>query len=120
MENILVKAFASTEWQAAVLNGRYDIVNKNTDAIIAPETWRSAILPGMDIKMNTWSSPRRMFRATLPRHLPPMPPPAPPGGWIRVHGGMSGGIPPPVDMLPPISWPSPGAVPAGMRLDPFP
>lgn len=38
MENILDEAFTSTEWQAAVLNGRYDIVNKNTDAIIPLET----------------------------------------------------------------------------------
>lgn len=96
MENILIQAFTNTESEDEVRNGRYDIVNNDTYTIIPPRTWRSVILPGMDLRMNMWSLQRRVFRAmpgdgrlrqqagapgkrvTLTAGRRPMPPPPPP------------------------------------------
>ncbi|RSL85331.1 hypothetical protein CEP52_016178 [Fusarium oligoseptatum] len=40
MEKILIQAFTNTELEDEVRNGRYDIVNNDTNAIIPPRTWR--------------------------------------------------------------------------------
>ncbi|RSL67335.1 hypothetical protein CEP53_002991 [Fusarium sp. AF-6] len=108
MEKILIQAFTNTELEDEVRNGRYDIVNNDTDAIIPPRTWRSAILPGMDLKMNVWSLQRRVLRAM-------------PGDWWLRHQAettgkrvtltagrrpLSGGMPPPGDIPPPPEMPA--------------
>ncbi|RSL51309.1 hypothetical protein CEP51_015226 [Fusarium floridanum] len=108
MEKILIQAFTNTELEDEIRNGRYDIVNNDTNAIIPPRTWRSAILPGMDLKMNVWSLQRRVLRAM-------------PGDWWLRHQAeatgkrvtstagrrpLSGGMPPPGDIPPPPEMPA--------------
>ncbi|RSL53232.1 hypothetical protein CEP54_010486 [Fusarium duplospermum] len=45
IERIMIQAFTSTESEDDVRNGKYDIVNNDTGAIIPPRTWRR-VLPG--------------------------------------------------------------------------
>ncbi|KAH6867721.1 hypothetical protein B0T10DRAFT_502154 [Thelonectria olida] len=74
MEDIIVSAFSNTDLDDQVQDGRYDIVNADTDAIILPETWRSAVLPGMDLKINMLPPMRRHFTQAPPQQkAPPQP-----------------------------------------------